>query len=188
MNIPRLSMSSTSARIGLQRTPETLDIENPKGSVLQISTTHPKVKVEGTLPKVQIDQSQCFSESGLMSPLELSRDNSGYALSKLIQGMGLVAEQGTEMTNIHNGGNAIANQAAYNAYDQFIGDYNMGTMPKSRPNIVLIRGELDIKVEEGSVENTTEVRRPVNNYRQGRISAYTAQYNSLNIEVINTSI
>lgn len=188
MNIPRLSMTSTTAQLGIQRTPEVKDIENPKGFSLELRTTHPTLRVEGTLPRVQIDQYQSFADAGLKNALDLSKENSSYALGQLLQGMGTIAAQGTELTNIHTRVNVIAEQAIENAYDQFIRTFDIGTVPRSRPNIDLIRGELDIQVQEGSIENTSTVRRPVNNYRQGKVSLYMERYNNLTIEVINTQV
>jgi hypothetical protein len=153
-----------------------------KKADLDIKQVHSKVRVEGTLPKIRIDQSQCFDEAGLKTPLNLTYANSDYARQQMLQAIGRIAEQGDELSNVHKRYNAIATQAYQNAYGQFEFDWNIDYIPKSRPKIDLIEGQLDIKVEGGTVQNDTRINAPQINYTPGKVSFYLKQQNSITME------
>ncbi len=182
-----LEIRSTSAQIGINRTPANLEIRQAKAD-LQLDVSIPQVRVEGTLPRVKIDQSKAFSESGRMSNGELTSDNASYSKQKALQGLGRVADQGNQMTEVHTGQDAIAAQSFYNAYDQFLGEFNMVTMPRSRPEITVIEGELDIQVEEGRSTNNSQVSKPEINYTKGKVEIYVKQKKSLSIRYLGENV
>lgn len=178
----RLVMQSTRARIGIEKTPHTQQIEQPHAD-FQLQTQHAKVQIRQTHAKVQIDQTKPFAESGLKGFLALTAENAQIARSLFLSGTAQIAEQGNEMSDIHKGYDAVVNQADANAFTKFNRDYGLVTMPRSRPDISIIEGKVDIQVIEGKVTNNTRARKPVHNYRQGKVSVYLAQRNSLNIQV-----
>lgn len=157
-----------------------LSIEQPRPQV-EAGLSLPQIRVEGTTPRITIDQTQAFNESGLKTVSAFSQDYVNYAKSKMQESVGRIAEQGTQMTDIHLGGNAIASQAAYNAYDQFYGEFGMVTMPRTRPQIQVIEGNLDIRVTEGQITGKIVPGKPQINYRPGNVERYMAQYNSISI-------
>lgn len=183
MNLPRLSMSSQQAQIGIQTQRPQLNHQSSM-TTLEIKQEQVLLKMETTLPKVTIDQSQCFSESGLKSIMELIAENASYGVSKMQESVGRIAEQGNQLADIgRTAEGAIQSQGVYNAFDQFAVDYNMVTMPKSRPQITLQRGYVNAKPEGGTVQITPKPGSLDLKYVEGKIEFYLKQKNSLNIQV-----
>ena len=102
-----------------------------------------------------------------------------YAKQAMMSSIGRISEQGTQLSNIQYGGNPIADQGVYNAFDQFIGDWNIDFIPKSRPRIDYLPGALDIQVTEGSVENNTQKARVEHDYRPSQFKGVVSQYNTI---------
>lgn len=188
MEIPRLRMSSTQAIIGIQTQNAQVEYETTKPSV-EIEQEQAQILLQSTLPKITIDQSQCFSESGLKGVLELIAENASYGLNKMHESAGRIAEQGNQLADIGRSAyDAIANQAEYNAFSQFDFDYNMGTMPMSRPRINVIEGRVQVSSDGGTVKITPREGKINLNYTAGKVEIYLQQKNSLTIQVEGGSI
>lgn len=182
----RLEMRSQMAHIGIETSRGIQTIEQPRAEV-DIRTNHAQVRVEGTLPKVLIDQSRCFSESGLKGVLELLAEMAQGARTACLEGMARTADQGNQLADIHNGTSVIADVADDNAWGQFQKEFGMVTMPRSRPQITVIEGELDIRVEEGRVENQTRPQKPVIEFQRGKLDIYLEQRNYLEIRAVGNA-
>lgn len=183
----RLVIDHQPARIGIntQNAQLTRSTTLPK---IELKTEQAKVDVKITLPKVQIDQKQCFAESGLKGILQLASENASNAVGEMYASVGRIAEQGNALTDIHNGGNPIADQAYYNAYDQFDKDFNLVTMPKSRPKITLVRGELRLQVKGGTVEKNFVKGENNAEYQPGKVEIYMLQKRQFEMRFEKTSI
>ena len=175
-----LSIQTQPAILNYNITKSQLSIEQPRPQV-EAGLSLPQVRVEATLPKITIDQTQAFNESGLKTVQAFSDEYVSYAKARMQESVGRIAEQGTQMTDIHLGGNAIAEQASYNAYDQFYGEFGMVTMPRSRPEIQVREGNININVTEGQITGKIIPGKPQINYRPGNVERYMAQYNSISI-------
>lgn len=182
-----LEIRTTPAILNYHNVKPQHSIKQPKARV-EGSITHSKISVEATLPKVTIDQTECFNESGLKTVSAFRADNVAYAKQKMQESVGRIASQGDELTNVHLGGNPIADQAYSNAYDQFEHEFGMVTMPRSRPKIDVIEGRVDIKVQEG--ENTKRViaQKPEIDYKQGKVEKYMKQYGSISIRYLGENV
>ena len=183
MGIGQLTIQTTPARLSINRTPEQQSIQQEQYT-LNLETSLPKVRVESTLPKITIDQSQPFAESGRKGIADLMAENVSYSVNQMYASIGRIAEQGTQMTNVHINPNAISDQAYYNAYEQFDREWNYGTMPRSRPRIDVIEGQVDIQVTEGRVNNYTQKSRVDYNYTPSKVQVAVAQYHSININYV----
>lgn len=179
----RIEITSQRAILGLKTNNATLELTQNHQS-LDLQSSLPQVRVEGTLPKVEIDSYQPRAEAGLKGNLDMLKETSQIARQAWLQGIGKNADQGTEMANIQNGGNPIVSQAEYNAYTQFEREWNMGTVPRSKPDIQVIEGQLDIQVIEGEVNNNTQKVDTEMQYSRGNVEKYMEQYNSINFEVV----
>ncbi len=178
-----LEIRTKPALIGIKRTPGNQSIEQPKAKV-EGSISFAKVNIESTLPKVQIDQNQSFNESGLKDNKTFSSDYVNFAKQKMQESMGRIADQGNQLAEIHLGGDPIADQALYNAFDQFYHEFGMVTMPRTRPEITVIEGKIDTKVQEGKIEGKIVPQKPILNYKVGKTEAYLKQMNSISIEYL----
>ncbi|QZY57541.1 DUF6470 family protein [Crassaminicella profunda] len=176
-------MTSTRAQIGINRTPGKLEINQPNPE-LKMHTQPPKIQIKSEQSKVQIDQYVCFKEEGQKNVEDLIKDNAAFAKQKSLQGIARIVRQGNEMAAIENKGDVIPSQARENAHDLFNKEFNIGVIPKSRPQINFTGGTVDIQSEWGKVTFDAKVSKPNINYTRGKLETYLKQKNSLNIEVV----
>lgn len=177
----RLVIQSQPALIGLQTTNAQMNLKNPLPSI-EIETTPGSLNAHNTLPKVEIDQSQCFSESGLKGIFELTAENAQYSVQQMLASTGRIAAQGDELTMISSGANIIAEQGYSNAFDQFDRDWNMVTMPQSRPKITLKEGGVTFNPTPAKVTITPRLTKPEMDYKPGKVDVYLRQKNSIDIQ------
>lgn len=182
-----LEIRTTPAKLSIRTTKPQQSIEQPRAQV-EGGFTLSKIRVEATLPKVQIDQNQSFNESGLKDNQSFSAEYVAYAKQKMQQSIGRIAEQGNQLTNIHQGGNPIADQALYNAFDQFYNEFGMVTMPRTRPQITLIEGRVDIQVTEGENNQRVIAQKPRINNQPGKVEKQMEQYNSISIRYLGEKV
>lgn len=183
----RLEMRSQFAYIGIQTQNASRTLEQPKADI-DIKTEQPRVHIESTLPRVQIDQSQCFSESGLKGILELASENAKNAVAIMNQSTGRIAEEGNQLADIASGVDRVAENADYNAFGQFAKEFGMVTMPRSRPKIHVIEGKNDIRVTGGTVDINVSVNKVLTNYTPGKVDISLRQRNSLEITVVGDKL
>lgn len=182
-----LRINTTNAILNYDISKATLSIKQPQAQI-EGETKLPKVIINKTLPKITIDQTQPFNESGLKTISAFSAEAVNYAKSMMESSKARIAGQGDELTNIHLDGNPIADQALYNAFDQFYGEFGMVTMPKSKPNIQVQEGTLDIRLESGSIDKNVKPRKPEIEYNKGGVRYYLKQKNSISIKYIGENI
>ncbi len=182
-----MEIRTTPALLGHKISKPQQSIEQPKAQV-DGSISFAKVRVEVSLPEVRIDQTQAFNESGLKNVQAFSDEYVAYAKQKMQESIGRIASQGTEMTNVHYGGDAIANQASYNAYGQFYHEFGMVTMPRSGAQIDVIEGQVKTKVEEGQITGKIRAQKPKVNYQPGKVERYMEQYNSISIKYLGEKV
>ncbi|WP_430883987.1 DUF6470 family protein [Fusibacter sp. JL216-2] len=175
----RIQMRSQNGRIGIETQAAQLEIDQ-KQPELELEITHPKVSIESTLPKVEISQQQAFSESGLKGVLELTFENAQIARQLMLGGIARAVSQGDELADVSKP-DPLPDHARYNSWEQFKRDYNMVTMPKSGPDIQVVEGENDIQVEQGTIENKTQIERPTGIFEPGSVNIFMIQYPKLEI-------
>lgn len=162
-------------------------IEQPQ-SEYQGTTSYSQVRVEATLPRVTIDQTAAFSDSGRKNIEDFLSDNINYGKQVHSAAVGRTAAQGSALQDIHKGGYPIISNAIQNSIDQFINEFGMVTMPRSRPKIDVIEGQLDIQVADGQINGSFTQNQPIINYKAGNIERYMEQYNSINIEYLGEDV
>lgn len=179
-----LEIRTTPAILEINRTPGKQSIEQANVNV-NGSISFAKVRVEGTVSKVSIDQNQCFNESGLKDNKTFSNDSANYAKQKMQESIRKIVEQGNRLKDIHLGGSAIADNARYNSVDQFTHEFGMVSMPNSRPRIDVTEGQLDINVEKGQITGKIISNKPNINYQVGKVETSLKQYNSISIKYLD---
>ena len=152
--------------LNINTTPGILSISNPNPR-LQMDISHPKIEMNPELSRIEIDQQQCFNESGLMDYKTLTDQYAAEGKQAVFSGIARRVSEGNMLANIAGGGNAIAEIARSNSFDN--NEYDIDIAPKSRPTIQVIEGHLDIRVEEGHVSMNGE-RIPVEiSYQSGKV-------------------
>lgn len=149
--------------------------------IVEMKTEYGSPNAEQTKLQIKIDQSQCFSESGLKGILELSKENCSNAINLMYESVGRIVDQGNALANFHMGGNTIADQGYYNAYEQFDRDFNMVTMPKSRPKIDFVGGGVTFNPTRTVVQMTPKLIKPEFNYHAGNVEVYMKQHSQIQV-------
>lgn len=132
-----LRITQSYARIGIISHPARMTLKQPK-PVLSIESPAAEMDIDTQLPKVHIDQSRCFAESGLKSPFELTREMALDGMEAALLGIGRIAREGDRMMAIENGENVIADIAWQSLFSE--GELTTVTMPVSRPEITVSGG------------------------------------------------
>lgn len=180
----KLQVNHTWPEIGINRTPARLEMTSP-GYTLDMSVTQSQIKVTGTLPKITIDQSACFAEAGLKGLEGLRSELVAYSKSEMLASIGRIVDQGNELAGIPNAAGAISDQAYYNAFEQFDKEFNLGTVPTSRPRIEVVEGQTDVHVTPGTVENRTVPQKPTIHYQKGAVEVYMKKYGSIETRFVD---
>ncbi len=179
-----LVIDSQSAKIGVNIYNASLNRQSREAKI-GIKTEQAQIQIDSTMPKVNIDQSQCFSESGLKSMAELTADYASKGIGKMYQGVARIVAQGNQLAQI--GSNPIPEQAKYNAYGQFEHSFGIVTMPRSRPDVILIKGQLDIGVT-GDVNLNYQPGAMDAQYNAGKVEVYLAQKNYMKTRYEKTAL
>ena len=180
-------IQTTPALLGVQTTPGKMELQTVKAP-LTLNIDAPRIEMDIRGPEIRIDQTEPFAEAGLKKPLRLTRDEVQRARSLQLEGIAQIASQGRQLANIQDGGNPIKSQATENAYGQFTQSFRYGTIPTSRPRIDLIRGEVNISVNRGRVDNQTQKQEVRTTYTPAKVNIYLKQKNSIDIQYIDEKI
>ncbi|WP_432407093.1 DUF6470 family protein [Wukongibacter sp. M2B1] len=173
--------------IGLNINQGSMNIDYGKSN-FNMEIKDPKIDMEITQAKVMIDQTRPFSEAGLKKIDEFNRMNTEKARQACLQGIGKIVRQGNELARIDTGVNPIPSQAKYNAFDQDIKEFNIGFIPKSRPEITLNEGRVEINLQEGYVNIENRPRDVYLDVNRANVEVYIRQKPFIDIEYIGNNL
>lgn len=181
MNMPKLQLQSTPARLGLniqqpvqqiEQPPAELDLQQP-AAILTMSTTKSKLSIDTTEARADVDLKSVgrriaeFADEGKQAALD---------------GTAKRAEQGMEMMQIENGGNPIKTQAQQSGRQPY-SDLGIKFVPSlGSVKISFEPGKVDIQVEPQKVINNTKINKPIHQYTPGKVTGEMLQYPSLKID------
>lgn len=175
-----LDIRTLPAQIGIQTSPGEMQLRQKPAS-LQITTQQPLITIENSFVQVTIDQRKPFSEAGLKSVMDWAFDATQRARQAVSSYAGKTTDQGNEMADFHKGGDAVAEQSDYNAFGQFSVDYNVESVPKSKPDIDFVDGKAVVDIQPGKVEIEVERNAPDINIQKNVVEVYLKQKNSITI-------
>lgn len=180
-----LSINRVDGAIGIRTTNAVQQISQPHAE-LMVDTEEPKIEMHTESVRVLIDQRQCFNESGLMDNETLSGDIAERGRQAVIEGIGKRISEGDFVADPKSGANAMSNIAFNNSFEHK--EFNMVTMPRSRPRIEVVGGTLDIKVEEGKVNIDARTNAPIIDVKLGDVEIFMKQEPSIEIKYIDNKI
>lgn len=143
--------------IGINKNDAVLNIRQPRAQ-LEIETEPAQLNISTRQAQVKIDQSQCFSEAGLKSCLELTDEFAQRGQQAAMAAISEKVSEGNRMAMIKYKSSAIAEIAAQKAFPP-PDEYNIALMPKSRPKIDF-EGGISFNPSPGRV-NIRAVTNPV---------------------------
>lgn len=178
-------ISRTDALIGIHTTPAKVSIQQPKAD-FEMHTEYSKLEMHTEQVQVQIDQQQCFNESGLKDYATLTRDNVMEAQQAVMEGIARRVSEGDMMASLKSGKHVIAEIAFNNSFEQHV--FDIDTVPKSKPQIDFIGGTVDIRVHEGYVDIQSRPNKPIIDVQIGGVEFYMRQNPEIRFEYVGKKL
>jgi hypothetical protein len=182
-----LRITTKQGLIGINATQGKMNIDYGKSN-FNIQTKNPEIDINITQPKVKIDQSKPLAEMGLNDIFGFIKNNVNKGRQAALNGIGKIASQGNELARIEAGGNVISRQAQYNAFEQYKKEVNIDFVPKSRPEIDLNEGKVDINLKRGDVSIQSKPQDVNLNYSVGKAEIFLRQKPFIDIEYIGNHL
>lgn len=185
-----LAITQTYAKIGIETVPGGFQMQSQPAR-LELKQRPRTVKIHTELPKVEIDQYECFASSGLKNSLDLAIEGSQIAHQQSFEYIGKVAADGDRFAAIELGGEPIADMAERDAYPER--EFNIVAMPSGRPKIS-VRGGIQFQPEydpigvSNGIETTFIPGEFHANYTLSKVNIYMRQYHSVNIEYTGNTV
>ncbi|MCX7841767.1 MAG: DUF6470 family protein [Clostridia bacterium] len=185
-----LRIEQTHAKTGIESTPSRLEIET-QNATLELKQKHAKINIRTELPKVLIDQYECFAEAGLKNTADFTREMAQRGYQQVMEFIAKTAADGDRLAAIERGGNPIADICERDAVPEH--EFGLDTIPKSRPRID-VKGELTLDPERNSegvnngVEGSYTPGRVDISFTPARVSIYMRQYNSIRFSYAASNI
>lgn len=146
------------------------------------------MSISTEMPRVLIDQYQCFAEAGLKNNRDLMREGTQRGYRQVMKYIGQTARDGYALAAIEQGGNPIADIAVREAYPQK--EFNIAFIPQSRPEIKVV-GSVSTSCDKNGEGVNNGVK---GNYAPGfansdftpaKVNIYVKQYPSVDIKYEN---
>lgn len=184
MNIPQLRIDQQFAKIGINVTNASVDIQQ---GAAQLSIQQPQAEINiRTRPgKLTIDQSQAFADLGQFPIGEAVRRDATEGFQKAKEGSKRRRHQGDMMMKIENGGDPLKAIAKQNA-PRKAKPFNIGFIPSY--------GSVKIHYQPGDVEINNRANKPIidamttpvtQSYQRGNVDVYLKQKNYIDINFDN---
>ncbi|MEK3935490.1 DUF6470 family protein [Sporosarcina sp. FSL W7-1349] len=182
MNIPQLQIQTTRGILGLQIDKSIQEIEQPKATqqieqpaaVLEMSTTRPQLSLDTTENRAEID---------MKSAIRRGNENAQYGMQKVMEGIARRAQEGQQLVQIENGGNAMVHIIKQNTDRpiaplgiRFVGD-------RTKVQTDITPGKLNINATPQKPIHDVQINKPIHNYTPGKVTGVMEQYPSIQIDI-----
>lgn len=180
-----IRINQTWARIGHWTENAKQTIEQPKAD-LSIEQISGRFDIKTELPKVLIDQTECFAEVGLKGPLRLIYDQGQRAQQIALEAIGQIASEGDQMMMSQAGGKVIAD-ISFTKFVPAPFDWNIAFLPQSRPKIE-VTGSQNIQFEKGGAKIEAKANAPIIEATTGRVNYEMLQHSSISFEYVGKKL
>ncbi|WP_024832776.1 DUF6470 family protein [Ruminiclostridium josui] len=187
-----LSIQTTPAKISI----ETVNCKIERKSEmarLELKQKPPVVNIKTELPRVLIDQYECFAEEGLKNNYDLLKEQSGYAYRHVMEYIARVAQDGDAMAKIGRKANIMIDIAQRNSVTTH--EFGMVTMPMARPKIDYVGGTVEFDPEpindigmRNGVIGTYIPPHTEFNYTPGKVYTKMESYGSIEIKYTGNNV
>ena len=182
-----LRITTQNAQIGIESTNGHYDMRQNQ-LPMELRTKQPVLHLQNEEAVLYIDQRRCFSEAGLKSSMELTRNYAQKGKQAALRATTRIADEGRELTNIQSKGSAIVRQAKRKAATFGNKQFNFDMIPKSRPEITVKQGKIHGDFEPGNVNIQLNNFRPEIHYQRGDVEIYLKQKNYISFEYVGKGI
>lgn len=181
-----LSITTIKGQIGIKTTNAYLDISQPKGEQ-SIRQVKPQMLTDRELPKVLIDQSQPFAEAGRKPWSQVAAEYAQLGRQQALEGIARIVDDGNRMAMIQKKMPDAIPEIAFKNSMPKQHEFNFAMIPTSRPKID-VTGHLDIQWQLGGVEYSYTPKKPIADYRPGKVDIYMKQYPKTEIRFIDNRV
>lgn len=184
-----LEISRTPARLNIETMPSHLSIQTRKAR-LELSHKEAKIDVHTELPRVIIDQYECFATSGLMGPIDLTRQEGQRGMQKALEYAAKVSGDGDSMAALENPSSPLPDIVERDTYP--VHEFGLDFMPKARPKIT-VTGGVQTSAERNSEGVNNGVRgsyTPASisiSYTPSQVRISMAQYPSISMKYTHSN-
>lgn len=126
---------------------------------VNMSQQQAQVHIESELPRVVIDQTECFNTSGLKNNTALIETAASEGRQNILQYTETIVNDGKTFAAIENGvetGKIVADIATRNSFQEHY--FNVVSMPTARPRIDVVGGSLNISFSPKDLGNLNGVQ------------------------------
>lgn len=181
-----LEISRVNIKLNIETTQPSLDIMTRKAK-LELRTERAKVEVHSELPRVVIDQYECFKSMGLMGPIDLTRQEAQYAMQQAQTYTAKVSGDGDSMAAIENPVDPMPDIVERDAFPER--EFVLDCIPKARPRITVTGGvSVDVKGAMPGASNGIQATYTPSetriNYTPSQVRISTAQYPSISMRYV----
>jgi hypothetical protein len=182
MELLRLSIRSTPARIGIESPRGELSIKSPQDQ-LEINSPPVDMQIQQPHGELLIDSSAAWLALSMGGPIETTRMLTAQAYERTLQAIAKIVQEGNRMKQISNHSNAITEIATQAMADDSEGLRVAG--PASNMNVKMQYTAYPAEIETTPRHPQIEyhVAKPEINYTPHKVNIYMEQINSIRMWV-----
>lgn len=178
-SIPKIQIRQQYARIGMETTPNKLEITQPKVA-FELNTTAPVMNIRSPKGELDIDQSRAWSALAIGSHLETMNTIYDVIENVVLTTIARIAQEGDQMAAIHNKSNAIADIARDRSVDLVELDF-AGIASVDNVDIRYTAREVELDSVPGKVDIKSRPYLPEFDPTLGKLNIYMLQRNKVDI-------
>ncbi|MBY0123467.1 DUF6470 family protein [Bacillus sp. S/N-304-OC-R1] len=189
MQLPRLELHNTFAKLGIEQSRSKISMRQPMAD-LKFTQPMPEVKIHTSKSKLEIDQTEAFADANLKNPLRVMNEWAAKAKQKMIQNIAQKANEGDRMMKIEGTRQNALPQIAKDKSQTPPKEVNIGFMPESMSKVKFRYqpSKVDIKVNFGKFRADVETHSPIIKFNQGDFRIYLKQKASLQINSVGATL
>jgi len=186
-----LQINRTDAKISVETTQSRLEIESRKAR-LELRSRKAGLDMHTELPRVVIDQYECFASAGLMGPIDLTRQAAQEAKQNALDFTSKISSEGELLAAIENKANPMAEIAMQNGTTAH--EFGLDYIPKARPKITIVGGEVEINSPGNPLGATNGVEGEIIpaamkiEYTPSQVKIAVERYASIEMRYVNSQI
>lgn len=132
--IPKIIIDQQRALIGVKTTNAKVSVSTPRPK-MRLKNDLPKMEVEYKDPEFKLDWARVRAESGLMNPVDKTIEIAHETRQQVLEYTAEVAQEGNYIGKPELGGNRVAQVERQRSLKDGDTSINLGSMPKSMPNV-----------------------------------------------------
>ncbi|EST55406.1 hypothetical protein T458_06370 [Brevibacillus panacihumi W25] len=183
MRIPQIQMQQTYAQLGLNINKPVQEIQQPRAE-LNLRQEPAIIEIRQAKGSLTIDSSEARENIDMRGPLRRTRDNADYGYRMAMEAIASISEEGDQLRSIENKQDAIVAISERESMPRESEIIAAGSIVGDGIEIRYNFQPLDIQVQERGKTMDPEIKRPIHNYKPGKVEGYMLRWGSLQIDVI----